>query len=568
MNIPNVMVNNGKDKDVKPFIAPRSTRMVDIYFPDGGEFGVLNVECNTMICLMHPYKKYVDISFTEIKNPNKMLYISDKVHIITNQSYNNKKKHLRNINITDDSNIQKQSTNDKIDGLVTTGDACNCSTKIDAINKAIDGTGTGNTLSYSNEKDINTRLTNLEGTVGDEDSGLEKDVNTLKVAVGSNEEGKESGIFGNIKTINTNIDTINDKIGEVKKDEESIVPLQTQITTLDEQINNENDGLIKQIEDIKDEATEGTLANRIKGLEDNKCNCGIDIEALKKAVGTIPEGKDDLQTQVNTINSSISTINTTIGKDDNTGLRKRIKDLESIDWANKIINLMKNNNGFKEKIHYILHPILLTGNCNVKWDWNNEQQYYTYSNLKCNNCDNNTDTTLINSDETRPPSEIFSTLYCETCKHNFTAQNIDVTSYLYPYNTICSDYGGETTHHCIQLLCSICKEFNGFIFTNKEHDDISNEDEVYLYSSTHKCKISSCNTTIYYDKTYVIDQLSCIKSNLNDNCTWKKNQEAEKQRLQKLIESLQNTQNSLQEEIEVALRQLEELKEQLGEGSE
>ena len=224
MNIPNLDVNNGKDKDEKQFIAPRSPRMVDIYFPDGGEFGTLNVDCNTMICLMHPYKKYVNISFTEIKNPNNNLWYSDKVHITSNRYYHNhnKKKHLRNINITDNSNKQEKTNNSNANSIQPFVPPVSIKDQIvSELKKYID-------VQINNLKQTMSQSTSTSNTITD----LTTTVNELKASVGT--VGDKS---------------LQEQIGDTTGKD----PLQTQVNTINATIGkeDESDGLRKRIKGLE-----------------------------------------------------------------------------------------------------------------------------------------------------------------------------------------------------------------------------------------------------------------------------------------------------------------------------
>ena len=319
INVPDTIINNGKDKDTKPFVKTNDFKLISLYLPDNSKFGKLNINGKLTVSLLNKHNKQTYLTFTEInKSSQYSLAVHDKIDLRIDKYNHSKKKLLRDINITDGSNKQKQSNNSNtiqqvvppvsikdqiilelkkyidvqiknlnktlnqntsnnselsttVDGLKRT--VASNTTDIISLNKVICG---NEMLSYDNEKNIDKRITGLDGTVGDEENGLIKDINALKTAVG--EVGDKS---------------LQEQIGNT----EGKNPLQDQITTLNNQINNEENGLVK------------------------------DINALKADVGEV--GDKTLQNQINTINDNITAINTTIGKDDTEGLKSKIKTIEN-----------------------------------------------------------------------------------------------------------------------------------------------------------------------------------------------------------------------------------------------
>ena len=464
INVPDTIINNGKDKDTKPFVKTNDFKLISLYLPDNSKFGKLNINGKLTVSLLNKHNKQTYLTFTEInKSSQYSLAVHDKIDLRIDKYNHSKKKLLRDINITDGSNNQKQSNNStsiqQVVPPVSIKDQIISELKdyINSIVRNINGlkTNIGNDINT-----INDNITAINTTIGKDDTeGLKSKIKTIENNIGTIKtitEGESTSIVPlqkQIDTINTTIGeddtkglrkrikTVEDSIGTVKTEEGgSIVPLQDQIDT------------------INDSDTEGTLANKIKVLE-NK-------------VGDTAN-KGELQTQIDTINS-------TIGKeDDSDGLKKRIKELESIDWANKILELMRNNNDFKNGIYYTLHPLVLVGNCDVKWDWNDERQHYIYSNLKCETCNNS----VTCSDNTKKPSELFPLLFCNTCKYNFTAQNIQLISYLYPSNNTNKSY--------IELLCSNCSYNDG-------DGELGGNNDPHIYNINWAISWSSSNVITYY----------------------------------------------------------------------
>ena len=437
INVPDTIINNGKDKDTKPFVKTNDFKLISLYLPDNSKFGKLNINGKLTVSLLNKHNKQTYLTFTEInKSSQYSLAVHDKIDLRIDKYNHSKKKLLRDINITDGSNNQKQSNNSNtiqqvappvsikdqiiselkkyidvqiknlnktlnqntsnnselsttVDGLKRT--VASNTTDIISLNKVICG---NEMLSYDNEKNIDKRITGLDGTVGDEENGLVKDVNVLKTNIGND----INTINNNITTINsttgnlsTNINALKTAVGEVgdKSLQEQIGntegknPLQDQITTLNNQINNEENGLVKDVSELKI-----NIGNDINTINDNitaiNTTIGKDdteglkskIKTIENNIGTIPEDKDDLQTQIITLDNQINneengvvkdvnvlktnigndidTINNnikeikekTIGEDDTKGLRKRIKTVEdsigTIDET-KLVDLMKNN---------------------------------------------------------------------------------------------------------------------------------------------------------------------------------------------------------------------------------
>ena len=419
INVPDTIINNGKDKDTKPFVKTNDFKLISLYLPDNSKFGKLNINGKLTVSLLNKHNKQTYLTFTEInKSSQYSLAVHDKIDLRIDKYNHSKKKLLRDINITDGSNNQKQSNNSNtiqqvappvsikdqiiselkkyidvqiknlnktlnqntsnnselsttVDGLKRT--VASNTTDIISLNKVICG---NEMLSYDNEKNIDKRITGLDGTVGDEENGLVKDVNVLKTNIGND----INTINNNITTINsttgnlsTNINALKTAVGEVgdKSLQEQIGntegknPLQDQITTLNNQINNEENGLVKDVSELKI-----NIGNDINTINDNitaiNTTIGKDdteglkskIKTIENNIGTIPEDKDDLQTQIITLDNQINneengvvkdvnvlktnigndidTINNnikeikekTIGEDDTKGLRKRIKTVE------------------------------------------------------------------------------------------------------------------------------------------------------------------------------------------------------------------------------------------------
>jgi C4-type Zn-finger protein len=118
--------------------------------------------------------------------------------------------------------------------------------------------------------------------------------------------------------------------------------------------------------------------------------------------------------------------------------------------------------------------------------------------LKCETCNNS----VTCSDNTKKPSELFPLLFCNTCKHNFTAQNIQLISYLYPENNF---YSGIW----IDLLCSNCN-YNDF------DGELGGDNDPRIYNVN--CDISWSSSNVI---TYTKDESSnfnCLKCGAL--CVW------------------------------------------------
>ena len=110
IGIPSIIPNKGKNKESKHFALQQRIKMVNMYLPNNSKFGTLNVDGRFKLCLMHKNNTPIHLSFAEIKNPNNALFISSKVQVSISKNNNNNKT-LRNINITDCSNISLQPGN-------------------------------------------------------------------------------------------------------------------------------------------------------------------------------------------------------------------------------------------------------------------------------------------------------------------------------------------------------------------------------------------------------------------------------------------------------------------------
>ena len=122
--------------------------------------------------------------------------------------------------------------------------------------------------------------------------------------------------------------------------------------------------------------------------------------------------------------------------------------------------------------------------------------------MKCNYCSSDVDTTSIKTaNEDRSPLVLFSKLRCNTCKHNFTAQNINLISWLYPKYSSC---GSDNINY--DLLCSVChfhsNEPNLHVSCVFDHIQYKYSTEYY----EENCLNLNCSAKWHYDEEYVMNK--------------------------------------------------------------
>ena len=281
-------------------------RSINIYLPNDGKFGNLNIFCNSKIILNSFCYHKSNLYFLNIKHFENNFSVADNISLVQlkYRTYG-----LQDININTTQNAIKMKEN---------------------YYKA---------LIKRNEKEIG-KITKDKRKIKQNLIKTQKKLQNLENKLTDTENktaGSKTGIFNSIQEIN-------DKIGEVKVEEGNVIPLQ------------------KQINDINNEGKDGSLENKIKTVETTNTSHTTDIKALNKAIGgnetslsysndnNINTRLTNLETDVGKktegnetgifknikeVNDSIQEINTTIGKDDDTtGLRKRIKELENYINAN------------------------------------------------------------------------------------------------------------------------------------------------------------------------------------------------------------------------------------------
>ena len=202
-------------------------KSINIYLPNDGKFGNLNIFCNSKIILNSFCYHKSNLYFLNIKHFENNFSVADNISLVQlkYRTYG-----LQDININTTQNVIKMKENyykaliNRIEDKLT-------DTEQELKNTTQELTNTKNVLQ-----------TNIETVSGN--------VNTLKITVGDNTDS---------------IQEINDKIGEVKVEDDKVVPLQTQINTINEET----------IE--KDETVE--LRKRIKELE-NYINANIPIVTI------------------------------------------------------------------------------------------------------------------------------------------------------------------------------------------------------------------------------------------------------------------------------------------------
>ena len=181
-------------------------------------------------------------------------------------------------------------------------------------------TGSGSTA--PNLDKLQQDVKNLQDTVGaDDNSGLKKDVKTLKDTVGDDNSG-----------LKKDVKTLQDAVGadDTKGLKKELKDIQTAFGTVDTQ------GLKKDVNEIKNNyVKKGDLTQQLKELTDAKTAA---INATSTVAGAIADvkkatnefeavAKSDAFKKADEINTTFNTIKQGIG-DDNSGLKKDVKTLK------------------------------------------------------------------------------------------------------------------------------------------------------------------------------------------------------------------------------------------------
>ena len=189
------------------------------------------------------------------------------------------------------------------------------------LNQQINGAGEGNTGLVGRITVLEDEMDAAEGRL----TATEGVANAAQTAIG---DGKTSGLLKDV--------------ADLKEKDEELTGLITEngqsITSLNNVLNNETNGLVKRVGTLEQTATnlrndlgtndsDSTAFARIKNLEDNLADANEESSKLSERVETLEENYSDLFDAVSQNGQNISALSDKIG-DDNSGLTKRVKELE------------------------------------------------------------------------------------------------------------------------------------------------------------------------------------------------------------------------------------------------
>lgn len=150
--------------------------------------------------------------------------------------------------------------------------------------------------------ELEERVTALEDTVGDSNSGLVHDVNDLDDSV--------STLSSSVGALQT---TVGDSTAGLVHD---VTGLSSSVSSLQTTVGDSNSGLVKDVDDLDDSVS--TISSSVSILQST---VGDNNSGLVKDV-------DDLNNSVSTMSSTVTSLQTTVGNS-NSGLVKDVNDLET-----------------------------------------------------------------------------------------------------------------------------------------------------------------------------------------------------------------------------------------------
>lgn len=189
------------------------------------------------------------------------------------------------------------------------------------LNQQINGVGEGNT-------GLVGRITVLEGEMDAAEGRLtatEGVANAAQAAIG---DGKTTGLLKEVADLK---EKDNELTGLIEENGAGI-------TSLNNVLNNETNGLVKRVGTLEQTTTnlkndlgtndsDSTAFARIKNLEDDLADANEESGKISERVETLEKNYSDLSDAVSQNGQNISALSDKIG-DDNSGLTKRVKELE------------------------------------------------------------------------------------------------------------------------------------------------------------------------------------------------------------------------------------------------
>ena len=183
-----------------------------------------------------------------------------------------------------------------------------------------------------NAEDIAANKTSIEANA-DAIAANAEDIKALQDAIGGGDA--EGTVLDRIDTLEGEMDTAQEDIGTLKTDvgtlKGSMTNVQKDIGDLQTSVGANADSITAvsgRVTTLEGEMDISGLKTRVGTAESNITQLQKDVEANDEAIGVNAGNITTLQGKMTTAETNISNINTTIGADDNSGLRKRIKDAE------------------------------------------------------------------------------------------------------------------------------------------------------------------------------------------------------------------------------------------------
>ena len=227
---------------------------INIYFPNNGRFGNLNVLCNSKVILNSFGYHKSNLYFLNIKHFPNNFSVADNISLI---QLKYKTYGLQDININTTQNVIKMKEN-YYKALINR-DEKTIQTIIKDKNKIKRNLIKTQEKLTSTEKDLNNTCKELQNTKQELRNTVQDLTNTKNTLATTTEELKNTDnmLQTNIRTNTNNITKINNKIGEVKVEKvegvDRIISLQTQINTINEETigKDETVGLRKRIKELE-----------------------------------------------------------------------------------------------------------------------------------------------------------------------------------------------------------------------------------------------------------------------------------------------------------------------------